>query len=433
MSAAKLALLGVVGLATLGLAGCVDDLPALAACQDHRECGGGRGCGIDGVCRATCVANMQCAAGEACVVGLCQTPQCGRDEDCPGDDTICQMGACVPQECEEDRDCEDSDEVCDDHRCVEGEGEGEGDAASPPEAAPPPDRGVDDAGVADTGAADGGPDLDVSIADATIPDAGMADAALPDAAVDAAPPAPDAGVADPLTLLPVDPLLACTLEAYDPFDDGEATANPNGIAGAPSVIGAAAQLSEAAGILSLTAPAAGGAYGLRWPGGLLPLGGQIGVRVTRLDLVDDADTALEVGFTYANNGQLSGHQGLWAAAVLVPTGTPGEFRLRVDQRGPDGTVTEGTPSVEIIALANAPLPLDVVFEAGMVLNARVHRANAAHALVSMATADNQLGLSPQPGGPNAYPAVQLRATGEDGPASLAWMVTAHCTPPMMVP
>ncbi len=79
MSIAKLALLGVVGLASLGLPGCVDDLPPLDACRDDRECGGGRGCGIDGECRAICEVDMQCAAGEACVERLCQPPQCGPD------------------------------------------------------------------------------------------------------------------------------------------------------------------------------------------------------------------------------------------------------------------------------------------------------------------------------------------------------------------
>ncbi len=347
------------------------------------------------------------------------------------------MAACVAQQCEEDRDCEDSDEVCDDHRCVEGEGEGEGDAAAPPEAAPPPDRGVDDAGVADTGAADGGPDLDVSIADAAIPDAGMADAAPADARVADAAPSPEAGVVDPLALIPVGPNVECTVQAFDDFTDGAPTTN--GGTGRPNLVGMAAQLTERDGNLTLAPTNQGGGHGLRWATPVMGLGANIAVRLDTVALSNLA-TTLEFGFTFAPNGFLRGYEGLWAAAVLTPAGD-GRFTIRIDQYGEAGEVIVGEPAERMLDPAATPLPLDLIFEVRPdMLEVRLHAPNETHDEQLLHNAVTQLGFeAPMPPGgggeppPDAYPVVQVAGASGQGNAVIAWMVAAHCMPPAIVP
>lgn len=455
MKASLRVALGALLLGSLGLIGCVDDLAELAPCTSPGECGAGRGCGLDGVCRPACANGMQCSGTEACVLGVCQTPQCREDDECGQDevcnrgacvppmcredddcvgDAICEEGQCAPEECEEDSDCEaDEGGTCVDHRCEESEGDAAParDAAPMQDAAPVADVGGSDAGLTDAGPTDAGPgDLD-----AAVDDGGLPDAAVPDAAVEDAAPVADAGIDDPLTLLPVGPALACTLGDFDTFDDDAPATNMGGT-GRPTVVGAAAQLSEAGGVLTLTPAVGGGGHGLRWGTSVLGFGANIAVRLDTLALSNLA-TTLEIGFTFNAAGHLRGYEGPWAAAALAPAGD-GRFEVRIDQYNEAGEVVEGVIAEVRLDPSATPLPIDLIFEVRPdILEVRLHAADAQHAEMLLHSTDNLLGFpAPGPPGeggeppPNAYPVVQVAGASGQGSAAIAWMVAAHCMPPM---
>ncbi len=83
-------------------------------CEDDAACGGFLGVCVDGRCTSSCFIDLMCGT-DICLDGVCSAPDCGADEDCPGDNVACDGGRCVEfTPCEDNEDCFDPDFLCND-------------------------------------------------------------------------------------------------------------------------------------------------------------------------------------------------------------------------------------------------------------------------------------------------------------------------------